>query len=182
MGTGRRQQGERLIAVVAYPGVTLLEVVGTVSMLKGLAMGARLKNERRARQTQVMAEYDPQPPFGGIAWREVDREALTPICRRACRRESRGIQPRRAGGRPPRPPPDRASRRRARSRRAGRGAAAREPGRQATSARACRCQRRRGARSRPYPARDVSRSAAHGQREARDGNAMVRGESSWSSS
>jgi transcriptional regulator GlxA family with amidase domain len=33
-----------------------------------LSLVTKLKNERRARQTQVMAEYDPQPPFGGIDW------------------------------------------------------------------------------------------------------------------
>ena len=37
-----------------------------------LHLVARLKSRSRARLAQLFAEYDPQPPFGGIDWSGVD--------------------------------------------------------------------------------------------------------------
>ena len=37
------------------------------------------KSERSARQVQLWAEYDPQPPFGSIERGDVDEDALTPL-------------------------------------------------------------------------------------------------------
>src|SRR5919199_1841277 len=44
-----------------------------------LSLVAKQKNHPAARHIQLLAEYDPQPPFGGIAWGGVDRDALSPI-------------------------------------------------------------------------------------------------------
>ena len=43
-----------------------------------LHLVAKLASVRLARSSQLVIEYDPQPPFGGIDWDRVDREhALT---------------------------------------------------------------------------------------------------------
>jgi hypothetical protein len=42
---------------------------------QGLYLGAKLANEEHAKQAQLWIEYDPQPPFGGIDWNGVNREA-----------------------------------------------------------------------------------------------------------
>lgn len=52
---------------------------GTAGMDMGLALLAQLAGEGLARQQQLFGEYDPEPPFGGIAWDQVDRGALEPI-------------------------------------------------------------------------------------------------------
>lgn len=43
-----------------------------------LHLVGRLAGEERARQVQLMIEYDPQPPFGPIDWSQVDRAAFAP--------------------------------------------------------------------------------------------------------
>ena len=55
---------ERQIAVVMYPGVTTLELVGTASTLNGLRW----------------LDYDPQPPFGRLDYEDM---SLTLRARRA---------------------------------------------------------------------------------------------------
>lgn len=40
-----------------------------------LYLVAKLTSVSRARTAQLVIEYDPQPPFGGIDWDRVDREA-----------------------------------------------------------------------------------------------------------
>jgi hypothetical protein len=32
-----------------------------------------------ARQVQLVLEYDPQPPLGGIDWSQIDRDMLDPV-------------------------------------------------------------------------------------------------------
>jgi transcriptional regulator GlxA family with amidase domain len=44
-----------------------------------LALVARLTDETIARTVQVAIEYDPQPPFGGIDWSQVDRDLYEPM-------------------------------------------------------------------------------------------------------
>jgi transcriptional regulator GlxA family with amidase domain len=44
-----------------------------------LALVARLTDEPTARRVQVAIEYDPQPPFGGIDWGQVDRDIYEPM-------------------------------------------------------------------------------------------------------
>jgi hypothetical protein len=44
-----------------------------------LQLVARLTSEQVAKQIQLLLEYDPQPPFGGIDWSEVDRRVLDPM-------------------------------------------------------------------------------------------------------
>jgi len=43
-----------------------------------LALVARLTDEATARLVQLAIEYDPHPPFGGIDWSQVDRDAYEP--------------------------------------------------------------------------------------------------------
>lgn len=59
-------------------GKVITTAGGTAGMDMALALLATLKDETAARMVQTMAEYDPEPPFGGIAWEHVDREALAP--------------------------------------------------------------------------------------------------------
>jgi transcriptional regulator GlxA family with amidase domain len=47
-----------------------------------LRLVAELTDEATARRVQVGIEYDPEPPFGGIDWLEVDRDQLLPYLRR----------------------------------------------------------------------------------------------------
>jgi transcriptional regulator GlxA family with amidase domain len=44
-----------------------------------LALVARLTDEPTARMVQLWIEYDPQPPFGGIDWSQVDRDMSEPM-------------------------------------------------------------------------------------------------------
>jgi transcriptional regulator GlxA family with amidase domain len=44
-----------------------------------LALVARLTDEATARLVQLAIEYDPHPPFGGIDWNHVDRDAYQPM-------------------------------------------------------------------------------------------------------
>jgi hypothetical protein len=44
-----------------------------------LALVARLTDEPTARMVQFWIEYDPQPPFGGIDWGQVDRDMAEPV-------------------------------------------------------------------------------------------------------
>ena len=44
-----------------------------------LALVARLTDEPTARLVQLWIEYDPQPPFGGIDWSQVDRDMSEPM-------------------------------------------------------------------------------------------------------
>ena len=39
-----------------------------------LALVARLTDEATSRMVQLAIEYDPHPPFGGIDWRQVNRD------------------------------------------------------------------------------------------------------------
>ena len=43
-----------------------------------LYLSAKLVNEQLAKASQLVIEYDPQPPFGGIDWGQVDRDAQVP--------------------------------------------------------------------------------------------------------
>ena len=55
-------------------GKFLTSAGGSAGIDMMLHLVARLKGESRARLAQIVAEYDPQPPFGGIDWRSADRE------------------------------------------------------------------------------------------------------------
>ncbi len=41
-----------------------------------LELVAKLKNEAAAKRAQAIIEYDPQPPFGGVDWSEVNGDGL----------------------------------------------------------------------------------------------------------
>jgi hypothetical protein len=41
-----------------------------------LRLAARLTNDDQARLIQLVIEYDPHPPHGGIDWPNVDRDML----------------------------------------------------------------------------------------------------------
>jgi len=51
---------------------------GTAGMDVGLELTARRISPGIARTQQLMAEYDPEPLFGGIDWPKVDYDALVP--------------------------------------------------------------------------------------------------------
>ncbi len=44
-----------------------------------LHLAARLTDDATARQVQLVLEYDPEPPFGGIDWTKVDRDLMVPM-------------------------------------------------------------------------------------------------------
>ena len=44
-----------------------------------LQLVARLTDESTARFVQLGIEYDPQPPFGGIDWGDVDRDMFRAV-------------------------------------------------------------------------------------------------------
>ncbi len=46
-----------------------------------LYLASKLTDESTSRNIQLGLEYDPEPPFGGIAWASVDRDRLTPYFR-----------------------------------------------------------------------------------------------------
>jgi transcriptional regulator GlxA family with amidase domain len=46
----------------------------TAGIDAALHVVAKLTSPSRARRAQLVIEYDPQPPFGGIDWDRVDRE------------------------------------------------------------------------------------------------------------
>lgn len=46
-----------------------------------LYLASKLTDEATARNVQLGLEYEPEPPFGGIAWASVDRDRLTPYFR-----------------------------------------------------------------------------------------------------
>jgi hypothetical protein len=39
----------------------------------------RLAGRETARQAQLVIEYDPRPPFGGIDWDRLDRDMFDPL-------------------------------------------------------------------------------------------------------
>ncbi|RPJ50610.1 MAG: hypothetical protein EHM21_04630, partial [Chloroflexi bacterium] len=56
---------------------TAAGVSGGIDM--GIALGARLTSQGTARQAQLMAEYDPHPPFGNIDWSRVSKADVAPL-------------------------------------------------------------------------------------------------------
>ncbi|HIH88270.1 TPA: DJ-1/PfpI family protein [Candidatus Bathyarchaeota archaeon] len=46
-----------------------------------LYLVSKLTDESTARNVQLGLEYEPEPPFGGIAWASVNRDRLTPYFR-----------------------------------------------------------------------------------------------------
>jgi len=46
-----------------------------------LYLASKLTNEATALNVQLGIEYEPEPPFGGIAWAVVNRDILTPYFR-----------------------------------------------------------------------------------------------------
>jgi len=52
--------------------ITAAGVTAGIDM--SLHLLAKLTSESRARQSQLVIEYDPQPPFGGIDWDQVDQK------------------------------------------------------------------------------------------------------------
>jgi transcriptional regulator GlxA family with amidase domain len=56
--------------------ITAAGVTAGIDM--SLHLLARLTSKRRARAAQLMIEYDPQPPFGGIDWDRLEREQAAP--------------------------------------------------------------------------------------------------------
>lgn len=43
-----------------------------------LYLTAKLTDKATARQAQIVMEYDPQPPFGGIDWESLDKDMWAP--------------------------------------------------------------------------------------------------------
>jgi transcriptional regulator GlxA family with amidase domain len=58
-------------------------VIASAGVSAGIDMAlqlvARLTSEDVAKQAQLLVEYDPQPPFGGIDWSQVNRSSLDPL-------------------------------------------------------------------------------------------------------
>jgi transcriptional regulator GlxA family with amidase domain len=44
-----------------------------------IQLAAELTNQQVARQAQLIIEYDPEPPFGGIDWTTTDRQSMAPM-------------------------------------------------------------------------------------------------------
>lgn len=59
------------------------KVITSAGVSAGIDMAlhliARLAGEEIARQVQLILEYDPSPPLGGIDWEQVDRDMLSPM-------------------------------------------------------------------------------------------------------
>ncbi len=54
--------------------LTMAGVSGGIDSM--LQLVAKLKNEVAAKRTQIIIEYDPQPPFGGLDWSEADGNGI----------------------------------------------------------------------------------------------------------
>lgn len=59
------------------PAITAAGVAAGIDM--ALFMVQRLVGEEVAREVQLLIEYDPRPPLGGIDWDSVDIEARKPM-------------------------------------------------------------------------------------------------------
>ncbi|KUO11009.1 DJ-1/PfpI family protein [Streptomyces sp. DSM 15324] len=59
------------------PYLTAAGVSAGIDM--ALHLVSRMTDEQTAREIQLLIEYDPQPPFGGIDWGTVDIESHAPI-------------------------------------------------------------------------------------------------------
>jgi transcriptional regulator GlxA family with amidase domain len=59
------------------------KVISAAGVTAGIDMAlhvvGRLAGETVARQVQLVLEYDPQPPLGGIDWSQIDRDMLDPV-------------------------------------------------------------------------------------------------------
>jgi transcriptional regulator GlxA family with amidase domain len=59
------------------------KVISAAGITAGIDMAlhlvGRLAGEELGRQVQLMIEYDPQPPLGGIDWNGLDRNMLDPL-------------------------------------------------------------------------------------------------------
>jgi transcriptional regulator GlxA family with amidase domain len=44
-----------------------------------IQLAAELSNQQVAQQAQLIIEYDPEPPFGGIDWTTTDRQSMAPL-------------------------------------------------------------------------------------------------------
>ncbi|MGW2891649.1 DJ-1/PfpI family protein [Streptomyces griseoruber] len=62
------------------PYLTAAGVSAGIDM--ALHLVSRLTDEQTAREIQLLIEYDPQPPFGGIDWGTVDIESHAPVAQR----------------------------------------------------------------------------------------------------
>lgn len=51
----------------------------TAGIDMALYLTARFVGEEVARQVQLLLEYDPEPPFGGIPWSHIDRDMMAPL-------------------------------------------------------------------------------------------------------
>jgi transcriptional regulator GlxA family with amidase domain len=71
-GLGARYARERWV----QDGNFLTSAGGTAGIDMMLHLVSRFHNEPGARLAQLAAEYDPQPPFGGIDWRSLGRELV----------------------------------------------------------------------------------------------------------
>ena len=60
-------------------GKFLTSAGGSAGIDMMLYLVSRLKSLSRARLAQLAAEYDPQPPFGGIDWSRVDSDIAAAI-------------------------------------------------------------------------------------------------------
>jgi transcriptional regulator GlxA family with amidase domain len=52
---------------------------GTAGMDMGLQFLSQTVGENNARLLQLFAEYDPEPPFGGIDWKNIDENTPLPF-------------------------------------------------------------------------------------------------------
>ncbi|MET9365919.1 DJ-1/PfpI family protein [Streptomyces sp. NPDC006632] len=66
--------------VESGPVITAAGVSAGIDM--ALHLVERLAGERTARRIQLLVEYDPQPPLGGIDWPSVDLDLFKPHARR----------------------------------------------------------------------------------------------------
>jgi len=54
-------------------------VITSAGVDMALHLVDRLADEEVARQVQLIIEYDPHPPLGGIDWSSLDRGMLEPL-------------------------------------------------------------------------------------------------------
>jgi len=57
--------------------MTAAGISGGIDM--ALSLVGTLRGERSERWVQLLIEYDPQPPFGGIDWSGISSDALSPL-------------------------------------------------------------------------------------------------------
>ncbi len=72
---GAQQQRQRWV----QDGTFLCSAGVSAGIDMALHLAAELTNEQPAKTAQLIIEYDPQPPFGGIDWNTADLHVMTTL-------------------------------------------------------------------------------------------------------